>query len=102
MSPFRRLGRGVELFSRIAKRAAKDPSISRCGACGAWIAAGGERCLYCGHQPPHEVLDVAPDAPRAVVKTAAREKIKTAHPDHGGSKAEFQRVKRARDRLLGR
>jgi curved DNA-binding protein CbpA len=46
------------------------------------------------------VLGVAQDAPEAVVKEAAREKLKITHPDHGGSGSEFQRVKQARDRLL--
>ena len=100
MSLFRRLGRQIELFRQIAKRTAKDASISRCQACGAWVSAGGDYCLYCGHQPPHAVLGVAPDAPEAVVKAVAREKLKTAHPDHGGSQLEFQRVKQARDKLL--
>jgi len=100
MSLFRRLGRQVELFRQIAKQTAKDTSISRCRACGAWISAGGEYCLYCGDRPPHAVLGVAPDAPKAVVKAAARERLKAAHPDHGGSRSEFQRVKQARDELL--
>lgn len=100
MSLFRRLGRQVELFKQIATQTANGASISRCQACEAWIPAGGEYCLYCGHQPPHEVLNIPPDAPDAVVRAAAREKLKTAHPDQGGSSAEFQRVKRARDQLL--
>ena len=97
---FRRLGRQVELFRQIATQTAKGASISQCQACEAWIPAGGDYCLYCGHQPPHGVLGVAPDASEAVVKAAAREKLKTAHPDHGGSRSEFQRVKQARDQLL--
>jgi ribosomal protein L32 len=100
MSLFRRLGRQVELLRRTATQAAKDPSVSRCEACGAWIPAGGEYCLYCHHQPPHAVLGVGADAPDAVVEAAARERLKATHPDHGGSAAEFQRVKQARDRLL--
>ncbi|MDX1748652.1 MAG: J domain-containing protein, partial [Halobacteriales archaeon] len=63
-------------------------------------SARHDRCPECGHQPPHEVLNVAPDAPEAVVKAAARERLKATHPDRGGSRGEFQRVKRARDRLL--
>jgi hypothetical protein len=50
--------------------------------------------------PPHEVLDVAPDAPESVVRAAAREKTKVAHPDQGGSTEEFQRVKRAEEAML--
>lgn len=97
---FRELGRQYELFVRIAKRAARDPSISQCRSCGALISAGGTFCLYCGHQPAHEVLDVPPDAPAETVHAAAREQLKRAHPDLGGSSAEFRRILRARDQLL--
>lgn len=51
--------------------------------------------------PPHEVLDVAPEADQAVVEAAFRAKVKEVHPDNGGSTAEFQRVKRAKERLVG-
>lgn len=47
-----------------------------------------------------DLLGVTPDAPDRVVKTAYQEKTKTAHPDGGGSSAEFQRVREARDVLL--
>ncbi|WP_276259873.1 J domain-containing protein [Haloglomus litoreum] len=42
--------------------------------------------------PPHEVLGVAPDAPEAVVRGAARARKKETHPDNGGSTEAFQRV----------
>ncbi|MFB6299362.1 MAG: J domain-containing protein [Halobacteriales archaeon] len=100
MHLFRRFGRQVELFRQIAKQTAADAAITHCRACEAWIPEGGDYCPYCGHQPPHTVLGVAPDAPESVVKAAAREQLKTAHPDHGGSQSEFQRIKQARDRLL--
>lgn len=100
MGVFRQLGQQIELFRQIATETAKDPSLSQCQSCGASIPADGEYCLYCGHHPPHAVLGVVPDAPDAVVKATAREKLKRAHPDHGGSRAEFQRVKQARDQLL--
>jgi hypothetical protein len=99
---FRQLGRQFELFVQIAQRAAEDPSITTCEGCGAWIAAGSEHCLYCGHRPPHDVLGVDPDAPALVVETAARERLKAAHPDRDGSIAEFQRVLEARNALLDR
>lgn len=34
------------------------------------------------------------------MKAAARERLKAAHPDHGGSEPELRRVKQARDELL--
>lgn len=100
MGVFRRLGRQVELFSQIARQTANGPTIARCEACRAWIPTGGKYCLYCGHQPPHTVLGVPANAPAEIVKAAAREKLKSAHPDHGGSQFEFQRVKNARDELI--
>ncbi|MFB6153906.1 MAG: hypothetical protein ABEJ27_06605 [Halodesulfurarchaeum sp.] len=102
MSLFRHLGRQVERFRQIASQTAHDTAITRCQSCSAWIPASGAYCPYCGHQPPHVVLGVAPDAPDAVVKDVARERLKAAHPDHGGSRSEFQRVKQARDHLLQR
>lgn len=51
-------------------------------------------------QPPHEVLDVAPDASDEVVAAAKRAKMKTVHPDQGGSVEEKMRVERAAERLL--
>lgn len=50
---------------------------------------------------PHEVLEVAPDASDAVVEAAYRQKMKSAHPDQGGDTAQFERVKDARDAMLG-
>ncbi len=50
--------------------------------------------------PPHEVLDVAPDAPDAVVEAAAREKMKETHPDQGGTGEALQRVRQARQQML--
>lgn len=100
MSLFRRLGRQFERYRQLAKQARSDASITRCEGCGALMVASQDRCLTCGAQAPHAVLDVTPDASDAVVKAAAREKIKEAHPDQGGSQLQFRRVKQARDRLL--
>lgn len=50
--------------------------------------------------PPHEVLDVTPDAPANVVEAAYREKTKEMHPDHGGSTEAFQRLKRAKEAMV--
>jgi curved DNA-binding protein CbpA len=57
-------------------------------------------CLNCDRRSPHAILGVEPGASTEEVTAAAREKIKTAHPDRGGSTEAFQRVKEARDRLL--
>jgi len=100
MGLFRRLGRRVEVYRRLAERTVAEVSKARCPECGAWRAARPGPCPDCGHQPPHEVLGIEPGASEAVVKAAAREKLKDAHPDHGGSESELRRVKRARDRML--
>jgi len=59
------------------------------------VAGTGER------EAPHEVLGVAPDAPDPVVEAAARRLKANAHPDSGGSRAEFQRVADAEEAMLG-
>ncbi|MFC4550094.1 MULTISPECIES: J domain-containing protein [Halorussus] len=51
-------------------------------------------------RPPHELLDVAPDAAEDVVKAAARQKLKEHHPDRGGDREAFQRVQEAREAML--
>jgi hypothetical protein len=51
--------------------------------------------------PPHEVLDVAADAPEGIVRAAYREKVKAGHPDQGGSTEQFQRLQRAKEAMLG-
>ncbi len=50
---------------------------------------------------PHEVLEVAPDAGDAVVKAAFRQKMKSAHPDQGGDTEQFERVRNAKEAMLG-
>ena len=53
------------------------------------------------NQPdPHEILKVSPDASDAVVKAAARQRLAKNHPDQGGDRDEFQRVKQAKEELL--
>jgi hypothetical protein len=47
-----------------------------------------------------DVLGVAPDAPERVVTAAYQEQVKAEHPDHGGG-GNVDRVRQARDVLLG-
>ncbi|GAB3676738.1 J domain-containing protein [Halopiger thermotolerans] len=51
-------------------------------------------------EPPHEILDVAPDADPEIVEAAARQKKKACHPDVGGNREEFQRVLEAEEAML--
>ena len=50
--------------------------------------------------PPHEILSIAPDSSPEIIRAAARARKKETHPDNGGSRAEFQRVKEAEQALL--
>ncbi|TKX57582.1 J domain-containing protein [Halorubrum sp. ASP1] len=52
-------------------------------------------------QPPHEVLRIQEGAPDDVVTAAARARKAETHPDQGGSREEFQRVKDAESAMLG-
>jgi ferredoxin len=48
---------------------------------------------------PFEVLGVDPDADDGEVVDAYRQRVKEAHPDHGGSTEEFRRVQDAYARI---
>jgi len=48
---------------------------------------------------PYDVLGLDPDADERAVVRAYRRQVKNAHPDHGGSKEEFQAVKQAYERI---
>ena len=48
------------------------------------------------------ILGVGPVATDAEIRTAYRERMRKAHPDHGGSHAAAARLTAARDRLLAR
>lgn len=50
---------------------------------------------------PYDVLGVSETAPESVIKAAARARKGEAHPDSGGDREEFDRVKAAEERLLG-
>lgn len=49
---------------------------------------------------PFDVLGIDSDADEVAVVEAYREAIKQAHPDHGGSTDEFQRVRTAYEQIL--
>lgn len=49
---------------------------------------------------PFEVLGVEPGADEETVERAYRERIKEAHPDHGGSQEAFRRVRGAYEAIL--
>jgi hypothetical protein len=53
-----------------------------------------------GGEPAHEILEIDPDADTHIVKAAFRAKAKDAHPDQGGSRADWQRLQEAREVML--
>lgn len=51
-------------------------------------------------ESPYDVLSVDPDADEAAVRRAYRRRVKEVHPDHDGSREEFQRVRAAYEWIL--
>lgn len=49
----------------------------------------------------YDVLGLSPDASHAEVREAYRTLLKEYHPDHGGSRAAFLRIKTAYERITG-
>jgi hypothetical protein len=52
-----------------------------------------------GREEAARILGVQPDADENIVEAVAREKIKSDHPDHGGS-GDMEELKEARKTLL--
>ena len=50
-------------------------------------------------ESPYDVLGIDADADEDEVVRAYRRRVKDAHPDHGGSLAEFKRVRRAYEHI---
>ena len=50
-------------------------------------------------ESPYDVLRIDSTADEAEIRRAYRRRVKEAHPDHGGSMRQFQRVKAAYERL---
>jgi curved DNA-binding protein CbpA len=49
---------------------------------------------------PPDVLGVPPDADRATIERAYRDRVKETHPDQGGSSRAFRRVKAAYEAMV--
>jgi len=60
----------------------------------------GEDDAIAAEPPAHEVLGVDPDADEGEIRSAFRDRVKTVHPDQGGSVDAMRRVKRAKEVLL--
>ncbi len=60
----------------------------------------GDEDAVVAAEPAHAVLNVEPDASDDEVRRAFRDAVKEAHPDQGGSREEFRRVKEAKEAML--
>jgi len=66
------------------------------------LPPGEDETAVVGREPPHEVLGLEPNADDRDVRAAFREQVKEVHPDtENGSRAAFERVRDARDAMLG-
>ncbi|MFC4449807.1 J domain-containing protein [Halorussus aquaticus] len=65
------------------------------------LPSGDDGHAVVAQEPPHEILGVERGADADEVREAFRREVQTVHPDHGGSEAEFRRVKDAREAMLG-
>lgn len=48
-----------------------------------------------------DILGIEPGADASVIKAAWRKRMKTAHPDQGGTREEFEQVQRAYEQAIG-
>lgn len=60
----------------------------------------GDEDAVVGEPPAYAVLGVDRDATDGEIRDAYRERLKDAHPDHGGTTQQFKRLKRAKEALL--
>jgi len=67
----------------------------------AQLPSGDDGDVVAAAAADHDVLGVPRDAGESEIRDSFRERVKEAHPDHGGTAEEYGRVKKARDRLLG-
>jgi hypothetical protein len=65
------------------------------------LPSGDDEAIVVEQEPPHEVLDIQPDASESIVKAAFQEKVKETHPDtESGSAEELKRVREAREAMM--
>ena len=63
------------------------------------MAAAAQKLALPDPDDPYQVLKVEKTASLEVIRSAYRDAVKDAHPDHGGTSLEFQRVQRAGEAL---
>ena len=65
------------------------------------IVAGDSAGATASTKPPHEVLEVDPDASDDVVRAVARRKAANNHPDKGGDPETYKRIQQAKESMIG-
>jgi len=94
--------RSVGLWIKETRMRDQRPvSTARDSFAAARLPSGDPEEAVVAREAAHEVLGVGRDADREEIETAYRAELKSVHPDQGGSRDEFERVKQARDTLLG-
>lgn len=91
----RAVGKTVEAMRGIERWGASDMMERAFSAFEALPAPGQTVTLSC-----YDILDVSPDADRAAIKAAWRKRMKTAHPDQGGTREEYEQVQSAYEQAL--
>jgi len=86
----RAIGKTIEALRGIERWGASDMMERAFSAFEALPAPDGVVTLSCW-----QVLDLEPGAPEVAVERAYREKAKSAHPDKGGSREEWDRLRAA-------
>ncbi|WP_372478916.1 J domain-containing protein [Halomicrobium sp. HM KBTZ05] len=96
---FRSNVRAVGLYLREKRKMEQRPVVTgESEFANARLPSGDETVV--AQRPAHDVLGVDRDADPEAVEQAYRERVKEAHPDHGGSEEDLQRVRQAKEVLL--
>jgi ferredoxin len=92
---------GVECVEELRRTYSQRPPGSSIPSC----SIGNEDLRRGTHRysvaSPYDVLGVDPSSSEAAIRDAYRQRVKEAHPDQGGSTAEFRRVQEAYESLTG-
>ena len=88
----RAIGKTIEALRGIERWGASDMMERAFSAFEALPAPGGAVTLSCW-----QILDLEPDASEMEIERAYRAKAKTAHPDAGGSREEWDQLRSAYD-----
>lgn len=91
----RAVGKTVEALRGIERWGASDMMERAFSAFEALPAPGQAVTLSCW-----DILNVEPHASPEEIKSAWRKRMKSAHPDHGGTRDEYEEVQRAYEQAM--